>query len=135
MSILGKWLHQSLALSILNKHAAYTENPLCIFKLKVWKIHLTVWHRPKLTRSKSHTCCYKGRLHPSLGYYYKYKKVETTPCMSGRENRINQSAVMCNMSPKGVHMLLHACTSKNGAVVFCACRVRKQVYYWCNSGF
>lgn len=38
--------------------------------------------------------------------------------MSGRENRINQSAVMCNMSPMGVHMLLHACTSKNGAVVF-----------------
>lgn len=121
-------VHQSLALSILNKHAAHRDNHLCIFFFFKWNFGKHIWQfdtdwKPQ---EASHTCCYKGMLQPSFCHFYTYKKVRNDPCVSAGENRIDQTAVICNVFPRDVDMPLHGCRSIRSSGS-CACHFKNKL--------
>lgn len=108
--------YTSLWHAIVHKHAGYTQNPP--FKLTFWKIHQIIRLGLKLKRSNvPHIAIMKCSLLLNI-FFYKYEKVKMAPCMCWQKNWIDLLAVICNVFPRGIDMLLHECTSKNEAETF-----------------
>lgn len=112
-------VHQSLARSILNKHAAYRDNHLCIFLNRKFEKNIWQYDIDWKSQQASPTCCCKGELHPSFGH--TYKKVEMTTAYLGEKTGLISWQLFAVCSQEALRMLLHGCGSIIWSSDFCAC--------------